>query len=82
MKPTPGKTYTTVEGDTPARIAGQAYGNPAKANKLQLSNDINTPLNSTSILPTGTSIRIPPDDFAAIRNRNFRRALNPNSIQG
>jgi hypothetical protein len=76
MKPIPGKTYTTIEGDTPARIAGQAYGNPAKANLIQNANDTQTPLSSTSTFPTGINILIPLDpEFSHIRKRNLRRGL-------
>lgn len=76
MKPTPGKTYTTVEGDTPARIAGQAFGNPAKVNLIQAANDTQTPLDSTSILPTGMSLLIPFDtEFETIKRRNLRAGL-------
>ena len=84
MQPNPGQTYTTKEGDTPARIAGQAYGDPAKANLIQEANDTQTPLNSTSVLPTGMSLLIPFNvEAESTKKRLLRRGLgNTESIQG
>ena len=76
MKPTPGQPYTTSEGDTPANIAGQAYGDTNKVNLIQDANDTQTPLLTESILPTGINLIIPRDvDLEQIRKKQLRRGL-------
>lgn len=61
MKPTPGQTYTTKQGDTVEQIAAAAYGSTSDQDKILDVNQLQVPLTGTSTIPTGTKLIIPPD---------------------
>lgn len=76
MKPTPGKQHRTKEGETPSSIAGQAYGNPNQYPLIIDTNQTQTPLTATGVIPTGTVLIIPVDtELESIRKRQLRRGL-------
>lgn len=79
MKPTPGKQYTTAQGDTPESISTAAFGNPNQYPDIIDVNRTQTALSFGQVIPTGTIILIPRDtEFEAIRKRQLRRGLEGN----
>jgi len=76
MKPTPGQTYTTKQGDTLELIAAQAYGDPNQYPKIQDTNNLSFTTLPGSQLPTGTSLIIPEDtELENIRRVQLAGAL-------
>ena len=76
MKPTPGQTYTTKQGDTLELIAAQAYGDPNEYQKIQDTNNLSFTTLPGSQLPTGTSLIIPEDtELENIRRVQLAGAL-------
>lgn len=76
MKPTPGSTYNTVEGDTLENIAAEAYGDPNQYWRIQDVNNLSFTTLPGSQLPTGTELIIPEDtDLENIRRIQLAGAL-------
>lgn len=76
MKPTPGKQYLTVQGDTLEKIASSAYGDPNKSNLILEINQTQERLTATSVISTNTTLIIPVDtDLNSIRQTQLIRGL-------
>lgn len=76
MKPTPGQTYTTKQGDTLESIAGDAYGDPNEYPKIQDTNNLSFTTLPGAQLPTGTDLIIPEDtELQNLRNTQLAGAL-------
>jgi len=76
MKPTPGQTYTTKQGDTLELISTQAYGDPNQYPRIQDTNNLSFTTLPGSQLPTGTSLIIPEDtELENIRRVQLAGAL-------
>ena len=78
MKPTPGQTYTTKQGDTVEQIAASAYGNANDHDKILDVNQLQTTLTATSTIPTGTQLIIPRDTELD----NLRQVLMEQGLNG
>ena len=76
MKPTPGQTYTTKEGDTLETISAESYGDPNLYPRIQDVNNLSFTTLPGSQLPTGTDLIIPEDtDLENIRRIQLAGAL-------
>lgn len=76
MKPTPGKQYTTIQGDTLETIAGQSYGQPDKWPLIADVNSSQITLTAQSEIPTSTDLIIPIDtDLAGLRQAQLAKGL-------
>lgn len=77
MKPTPGKQYTTVSGDTLTSIANQAYGNGQKSTLIKNVNQTQIKYASeSSELAAGTVLIIPVDnELKSLRQTQLANGL-------
>lgn len=76
MKPTQGKPYTTVQGDTLESISAQAFADPTQATLILNVNPMQITVGVSEQLPTGTSLIIPIDtDLENLRTQQLQNGL-------
>lgn len=76
MKPTPGKQYKTIEGDTLEKIASQAYGIPSKWPFIFNVNQTQVKIGQSSAIPVGLTLIIPIDtELDTIKQAQLRKGL-------
>lgn len=75
-KPTPGKRYETIKGDTLNKIALRAYGVESKSTMINDANTFQEIITVSEELPVGTSMLIPVDnDLYNLRQQQLRNGL-------
>ena len=77
MKPTPGKLYTVIVGDTIKSISESAYGVGSKQDLIRDTNQSQIKFDNVEDIAPGSVIIIPKDtELAGIREAQLQRGLN------
>lgn len=75
-KPTQGKIYITIQGDTTAKIATGAYGTPDEYSLIIDTNQTQQKLSRDGDIAVGTELYIPVDtELANLRAEQLNRGL-------
>lgn len=80
MKPTPGKTYTTIGTETLEQISSTAYGDPQKYTLITDVNSSQIKITSSEQLPAGLNLIIPIDTILdGLRQQQLQKGLQGNT---